>query len=124
MKGLINEETLFVNKNYFAADLEKSISKIKTDFRKRHNIPEDATVVFVAPGNEANETEFCIENIRKGVKEFILKYSTPTSLSPKAPGIDKYCTVMSLHKGSHGEKYVTDFLTEKEWTGKLVIVSE
>jgi len=25
-----------------------------------------------------------MENLRKGVKEFLLKYSSPTSLSPKA----------------------------------------
>lgn len=44
-----------------------------------------------------------MENIRKGVKEFLLKYSAPTSLSLKAPPLDKYVTVLSLHKGSEGE---------------------
>jgi hypothetical protein len=53
-------------------------------------------VVFVAPGNEKYEVEWCLENIRKGVKEFLLKYSSPTSLSPKAPPKDKYCTVLSV----------------------------
>ena len=59
---------------------------------------------------------------RKGVKEFLLKYSAPTSLSPKAPGLDKYCTVISVHKGSPGEKYVKDFLADKEWHGRVIIV--
>jgi hypothetical protein len=70
-------------------------------------------VIFFAPGNEVKEAEFCMENIRKGVKEFILKYSSPTSLSPKAPSADHYTTIISVHKGSEAEKYVRDFLQEK-----------
>ena len=96
---------------------------MKEDFRKRHNIPADSTVIFVAPGNEINEAEFSMENVRKGVKEFLLKYSSPTSLSPKAPPMDKYCTVISVHKGSQGEQYVRDYLKDKEWTGRLIIVN-
>ena len=46
--------------------------------------------------------EFCINNLRKGVKEFLHKYSAPTSLSPIAAPIDKFVTIMSLHKGSKG----------------------
>lgn len=103
---MIREESLLVNKNHFAADLERCIDKVKADFRKRHNIPEKGTCIFVAPGNEIKETEFCMENIRKGVKEFLLKYSSPTSLSPKAPPLDNYTTIISVHKGSEGEKYV------------------
>jgi hypothetical protein len=79
-------------------------------------------VIFVAPGNEVNETEFSMENVRKGVKEFLLKYSAPTSLSPKAPKLDKYVTIMSLHKGSEGEKYVHDYLKDHEWTGRIIFV--
>jgi hypothetical protein len=63
-----------------------------------------------------------MENVRRGVKEFILKYSSPTSLSPKAPSLDKYCTVISLHKGSPGEAFVKEYLKDKEWHGRLIII--
>lgn len=122
-KGLINEKSLYLNKNYFASDMEKLVESVKQDFRKRHDIPEKATVVFVAPGNEAKEAAFTMENTRKGIKEFILKYSAPTSLSPKAPPMNNFCTVLSLHKGSAGEKYVKEYLAEKEWHGRLIIVT-
>jgi len=102
--------------------LEKARDQVSKDFRTKHNISNDSTVIFFAPGNEVNETEFSMENVRKGVKEFLLKYSAPTSLSPKAPKMDKYVTVISLHKGSEGEKYVQDFLKEKEWTGRIIFV--
>lgn len=66
-----------------------------------------------------------MENIRKGVKEFLLKYSAPTSLSSKAKMMDgNFVTVLSLHEGSEGEKWVRDYLKTKEWTGRLVIVTE
>ena len=63
-----------------------------------------------------------MENVRRGIKEFLLKYSYPTSLSKKAPPLENYVTVLSVHKGSEGEEYVRDFLKEKEWHGRLVIV--
>lgn len=92
----MNDESLYINKNFFAADLEKGISQVRDRFRQQHNIDKNATVVFFNPGNEKNEAEFCVENVRKGIKEFILKYSSPTSLSPKAPPVENYVTVISL----------------------------
>jgi len=80
-------------------------------------------VIFFAPGNEKNETLFTAETVRKGVKEFLLKYSAPTSLSPKALPLSKFVTVISLHNGSDGEKFMREFLKEKEWTGRVVYVT-
>lgn len=104
--------------------MEKAIESIKNQFRSKHNIKSDAHVIFIAPGNEKNEVEFCLENLRKGVKEFLLKYSSPTSLSPKALPLDgNFVTILSLHKGSDGEEYAKNYLRDHEWTGKLVIVT-
>jgi lipid A disaccharide synthetase len=103
--------------------LEKAIDGVRADFREKHKINPNSTVIFFAPGNEKNEAEFCFENVRKGVKEFILKYSSPTSLSPKAPPVENYTTVLSLQKGSESEKYVKEILNEREWFGRLIIVT-
>ena len=66
-----------------------------------------------------------MENLRKGVKEFLLKYSAPTSLSPKALPLDgNFVTIISTHKGSQGEQYVKEYLAQNEWTGKVVMVNE
>ena len=98
---------------------------MRDDFRSKHNIDSSAYSVFVAPGNEKGEVEFSMENLRKGVKEFLLKYSAPTSLSSKALPLDgNFVTVISTHKGSQGEKYVKEYLAENEWTGKVVMVTE
>jgi lipid A disaccharide synthetase len=35
----LNEESLLVNRKFFAADLEKAISGVRQDFRAKHNIP-------------------------------------------------------------------------------------
>jgi hypothetical protein len=79
---------------------------VRHAFREKHNIPQDGTIIFFAPGNEPNEVEFTMENVRKGVKEFLLKYSYPTSLSPKAPPMSQYTTVLSIHKGSPAEHHI------------------
>jgi hypothetical protein len=65
-----------------------------------------------------------MENVRKGIKEFLLKYSAPTSLSAKASPLDNFVTVMSLQSGSEGERYAREYLRESPWHGKVVFVSE
>lgn len=79
--------------------------------------------MFFAPGNERKEAEFTTEAVRRGTKEFLLKYSAPTSLSAKARPLDNFITVISLHSGSEGEKYVRDYLRENQWYGKVIFVS-
>ena len=96
LQPLLKDESLFINKSFFASDMEKGISKVRSTFREKHGIDAGSTIVFFSPGNEKKEAEFCIETVRKGIKEFILKYSSPTSLSPKAPPAENYVTVISL----------------------------
>ena len=113
LKPLLKEESLLVNRKFFSSDLENAIGQVKAQFREKHKIPNDGAVVFYAPGNEEREVEFGIDSVRKGVKEFLLKYSSPTSLSPKAPPLESYTTIISLHRGSEAETYVKNFLNEK-----------
>jgi len=124
MKDLVKDDSLMVSNRYFATDLEKGIESIRDEWRQKNGVGENATVIFFAPGNENNEAEFSVENVRKGVKEFLLKYSAPTSLSPKALPLENFVTVISLHAGSNGEKYVREYLRENQWYGKVIFVSD
>ena len=65
-------------------------------FRKSKGIDEQTTVLFYNPGNTAEEVKFTFETVRKGIKEFFLKYSAPTSLSPIAKPLKYFHTVISL----------------------------
>lgn len=89
-----------MSRHRFGLEIERLRGQARARFRAEHEIPEDAFAIFVAPGNDREEVEFCLDNLRKGVKEFLLKYSAPTSLSPIAAPMDKFVTVLSLHKGS------------------------
>ncbi len=109
---LVKEESLLTSNKFFASELEKGINHIRDEFRQKHSLNEDQTVIFFAPGNERNEAEFSTENARRGIKEFLLKYSAPTSLSAKARPLDNFVTIISLHSGSEGEKYVREYLKE------------
>lgn len=75
-------------------------------------------------GNEKRETDFCLENARRGIKEFLLKYSAPTSLSLKAAPLDKFVTIISVQSGSEGEAEVRQFLENSEWLGRVVVVTD
>lgn len=123
LKGLVKDDSLMISQRYFATELEKGVERIRDSWRQKNGVGENSTVIFFAPGNETNEAEFAMENVRKGIKEFLLKYSAPTSLSPKALPLDNFVTVISLHSGSNGEKYVREYLKENEWTGKVIFVN-
>lgn len=99
-----------MSQRYFTSDVEKAIINIRKEWRDSYNLSEDTHVIFFAPGNERKEAEFTAETTRRGVKEFLLKYSAPTSLSPKALPMSNFVTVISLHAGSEGETYMRDFL--------------
>lgn len=121
---MLKEDHLLVNRRYFSSDVEKAIESMRQKFRSKHSIKQNAHVIFLAPGNEVNEVEFCMENLRKGVKEFLLKYSAPTSLSPKALPLDgNFATILSLHAGSESEAWVKEYLSKNEWTGSLILVN-
>ena len=111
LKHLITDDgsTLLASKKYFSTDCEKAIQDIRTTWREANGISDDATVLFFAPGNEIKEAQFTTENTRKGIREFLLKYSAPTSLSAKARPLDNFVTVISTHAGSAGEQYVKEF---------------
>ena len=116
---------MWVSRDHFSSEIEKIIEKnVRPEWRAKHNIPDDATVVFVAPGNEPDEAAFSMVNVQRGIKEFMLKYSSPTSLSPSAPPASKFYTVISTHKGTKGEEWVQDYLAEHEWHGHIIFVTE
>jgi hypothetical protein len=114
---------LHVSKRYFSTDSEKAIQDIRTSWRDANGLQDEQTVVFFAPGNELKEAQFTAESARKGIREFLLKYSAPTSLSPKARPMDNFVTVISTHSGSAGEQYIKEYVRENGWTGKVMWVT-
>ena len=122
---LVSEDgtEIHLSQRYFTTDSEKAIQDIRSNWRKQNGITEDQTVIFYGPGNEKKEAVFTAENTRKGIKEFLLKYSAPTSLSPKARPLDNFVTVISVHAGSPGEQYIRDFVRQSDWYGKVIFVT-
>lgn len=98
-KSQLGENSIKLSKKTLAADTEKLILRARDAFRNKHNITEDTTIIFFAPGNIQSEQRFSYESVRKGVEEFLLKYSAPTSLSHIAKPKDKFLTIISLEQG-------------------------
>lgn len=122
-RHLVGENTISLSKKYSAGDIESAVQKAKSAFRNKHKIDEDATLIFFSPGNELNEAEFSYDQVRRGVEEFLLKYSAPTSLSPLAKTMDKFHTVISVEEGSTVEDHVRDQLDQFGWKGDYTLVT-
>lgn len=78
---------------------------------------------FVNLGNTAKEVIFSFETVRKGIKEFLLKYSAPTSLSPLAKDTSHFRTIISVDAGSEGEQITREFLSKNGWHGKFEVIT-
>ena len=125
LKQLVSADgtELHASQRYFSKDCESAIQEVRASWRQANGLSDDQSVIFFAPGNELKEAQFTMESTRKGVKEFLLKYSAPTSLSAKARPLDNFVTVISTHAGSAGEQYAKDYVREHGWTGKIVWVT-
>lgn len=123
-KHLVSDHTISLSNRHFAGDIDASIQKARRAFREKHSIGEYDTVIFVSPGNEKNEVEFSFESTRRGVEEFLLKFSAPTSLSPVAKPLENFHTVISVEHGSETEQQVKDLLSERGWHGKYTVVTD
>jgi len=121
---LIGENKIRLSKRHFAAETEAVVERRRAQFRQAHSISDDSTVVFFNPGNSAEEVEFSFESVRRGMKEFLLKYSAPTSLSPIAKPLDKFHTIISLQSGSAGEDKFNELIKDAEWFGEYTVVSD
>lgn len=94
-------------------------------FREQRNIDENTTVLFYAPGNTVEEVSFTFEQVREGIKEFLLKYSAPTSLSPIAKPLKYFHTIISLSEGTESEKHFKNLMSQSvdPWFGSFEYVS-
>jgi len=75
-------------------------------------------------GNNANEVDFSFEHTRRGIEEFFLKYSAPTSLSPIAKPRTKFHTLVSLQEGSTGADKFRELLAENGWPSSWLEISD
>jgi hypothetical protein len=120
----LRENSILASREHFLDDVEKARIKIRDEFRNKHKIDNEATVVFLAPGNTLKENKYTLEAFRKGYNEFIYRHSYPTSLSHYAPPKDMFKLVISVQKGTESEQYVREFLKTAEYQTDVIIVTD
>jgi hypothetical protein len=70
---LVKENSIYVSREHSLDHIERARMKIRDEFRQKHNIENDASVIFLAPGNTIFENEYTMEAFRRGYNEFVLK---------------------------------------------------
>jgi len=94
----LQENSIYARQQNHQVYTERIINKIRKEFREKNGISEDSIMLFVNPGNELKEAEFCLDECRKGIEEFCRKYFSPTSLEPRAMPQEKLVTYMPIQK--------------------------
>eukprot|EP00826_Nyctotherus_ovalis_P050039 TRINITY_DN6093_c0_g1_i19.p1 TRINITY_DN6093_c0_g1~~TRINITY_DN6093_c0_g1_i19.p1 ORF type:complete len:286 (-),score=75.05 TRINITY_DN6093_c0_g1_i19:691-1548(-) len=95
---LLKEHSIYTHQKNHQVYTERIVSRVRQEFREKNAVPEDGVLVFVNPGNEKREAEFCLEECRRGVEEFRRKYFSPTSLEPRAMPRENLITYMPIQK--------------------------
>jgi hypothetical protein len=125
--GLFNEfifeNSIMISRNHSLDDIEKARNKVAEEFRIKYGLNSDNTLVFFAPGDTIEETEYTLEAFLKGYNEFILKNSYPTSLSHYAPPKNSFKLVISIHQGTSSEKFVRDYLQKSILETDVIVVT-
>lgn len=121
---LVKDHSLFLARDNALYDIEEARLKVAQKFKEKHGISQNSTVVFFAPGNSIGESEFSLEDFRKGYNEFISKYSYPSSLSSNAPPKENFKLVVSVHKNSEAENTIRDFMLNSSFETEVIFVSD
>ncbi len=58
---LVSENSLKLSKRFFASDHDKVVQHTRNEFREKHGLSDDTTIVFYAPGDTVDEVNFTFE---------------------------------------------------------------
>lgn len=119
----VKENSILASREHSLDHIEKCRIKIKDEFRNKHKIDQEATVVFFAPGDTIGENKYTLEAFRRGYNEYVLKNAYPTSLSHYAAPKSMFKLVISIHKGTESEAYIREFLQTAEFEAETIIVT-
>jgi hypothetical protein len=120
---LVKENSILASRNHTFDDIEKARLKLRDEFRNKHNLDNDVTVVFLAPGNTIGENTYTLDSFRKAYNEFILRHSYPTSLSHYAATKDMFKIVISVHQDTESEAFVRNFINTSEFLTDVIVVT-
>lgn len=123
MKHLLKDKSILLSRDHSLYDIEEAREIISKQYRSKHGIKDNDTVVFFAPGDTQGETDYTLEEFRKGFNEFIYKYSYPTSIISYSPKKSAFKLVVSLHKGTKSEQLIRDFIASNEFVTDVIIVT-
>lgn len=123
--SLIKEKSILLSRDHALFDIEHAREKVSSEFRRKYQIDEEATVVFFSPGDTISENDYTLEEFRKGYNEFIYKYSSPSSIIPYSPSRSNFKLIVSLHKNTSSEGYVKDYLasSKNNFLTEVIIVT-
>ena len=100
---LITDNSVKVNIDHFYSETEQFIEAERKTFRSTHNIPEAATVLFLAPGSNSKEIQWSLPILNKTANEFIQEHAEPYSKNPNAQPIENFYVVIPTNESSSNQ---------------------
>lgn len=114
---LLTSDSVKVNRDHFYSETEQYIEGERKTFRKTHNIPDSATVLFFAPGSNASEIQWTLPILNKTANKFV-EHHVGASNGQKNP--DDFCIVIPTNENTF--KIVNDIVKVQGWRCRTIVL--
>jgi len=119
---LLTSDSVFVNRDHFYSETEQYIEAERSHFRKKFEIPENATVLFLAPGNEKGEISWSLPILNETANNFVKEYAKPYSNRLDSQPNDHFSVVIPAEK--RVKKQIESKVKELNWACRVLTVEE
>ena len=113
---LLTDVSVKINTDHFYSETEQFIEAERKTFRAKHEIPEAARVLFLAPGSHPREIKWSLQILNKAANEFVKTHST----TPE--DTDNFCVVIPTNAETFDQ--VNNAVKVQGWRCRVVILRE
>lgn len=116
----MESDSIHMSKDHFISEMGQYIEAEKNTFREKFGIDKDATVLFLAPGNEEKEIKWSLPILNATANQFCDEYAAPHSQRSDATPIEKF--VVIIPATSKSSNYVQELLKVQGWKCRVQVV--
>lgn len=115
---LLSNDSVLMNRDHFYSETEQFIESERRTFRESNGIPPQATVLFLAPGNQLSEIRWSLPILQNTANLFISEYAEPFSKRSESRPLEHFVVVIPVI-GEPGQ-LIKDTFVPEQWKGRVV----
>jgi lipid A disaccharide synthetase len=115
---LLTDNSVKVSIDHFYSETEQYIEAERKTFRTKNQIPETATVLFLAPGSHKTEVSWSIPILNKTANQFITEHTDPKNSNPQS--VENFCVVIPTNESNY--KQILGTVDVLGWKSRVIVL--